>query len=254
MTAFQQRHAVVSGGGTGLGAAVATALMEAGHRVTVLGRTEALLRTVVGDRANGLAITADVTDRAAVDQAVAQAVKAFGAVEITVANAGASESAPFEGVDNAHWDRMLAVNLTGVFHLFQATLSPMRETGWGRLIAVSSTAGLKGYPYVSPYCAAKHGVIGLVRALAIETARDGVTVNAICPGFAETPMLDRAIDNITGFSPRTKHEAQAVLQRHNPQGRFVKPQEVAAAALYLCSDGADCVTGQALSLSGGEVM
>ncbi len=144
------------------------------------------------------------------------------------------------------------MNLTGVFHTWQAGLAPMVAARWGRLIAVASTAGLKGYRYVTAYCAAKHGVIGLTRALAQETARTGVTVNAVCPGYTDTPMLERSVDNIMAKTGRSRAEAEAVLLASNPQGRFIEPAEVAATVLWLCSDAAGSVTGQAISVSGGE--
>ncbi len=247
------RHAVVSGGGTGLGAAIAKSLLQAGARVTVLGRRVAPLEAVVAGDPQGQAIAADVTDRPGLEAALGGAVKMFGPPEIVVANAGAADSAPFEKIDQAHWDDMLAVNLTGVFNLFQATLPALRQAGWGRMVAVASVAGLKGYPYVAPYCAAKHGVIGLVRALAAETAKAGVTVNAVCPGYSETPMLDDAIANISQTTGRSPDEARQALARLNPQGRFIQPEEVADAVLWLCGDHAASVTGQALSLSGGEI-
>ena len=147
---------------------------------------------------------------------------------------------------------MLDVNLGGVFTTWQAGLAPMLAAGWGRLIAVASTAGLKGYPYVTGYCAAKHGVVGLTRALALETARTGVTVNAVCPGYTPTPMLERSIETIMAKTGRCRAEAEAPLLAANPQGRFIEPDEVAAAVLWLCGDGAASVTGQAISVSGGE--
>jgi len=247
------RHAIVSGGGSGLGAAIAKALLQQGARVTVLGRQAAALEAVLAGDPQGQALVADVTERSGLDDALDRAAKTFGPPEIVVANAGAADSAPFDKVDRAHWDQMLAVNLTGVFNLFQATLPALRQAGWGRMIAVASTAGLKGYAYVAPYCAAKHGTVGLVRALAAETARDGVTVNAVCPGFAETPMLDRSIANIAKTTGRSEEEARQALLRTNPQGRFVQPEEVADAVLWLCGEHASAFTGQALSLSGGEV-
>ena len=147
---------------------------------------------------------------------------------------------------------MVDLNLGGVFATWQAALAPMLDAGWGRLVAIASTAGLKGYPYVAGYCAAKHGVIGLTRALALETAKTGVTVNAVCPGYMLTPMLERSIETIMAKTGRTRAEAEAPLLAANPQGRFIEPDEVAAAVLWLCSDAAASVTGQAISVSGGE--
>jgi NAD(P)-dependent dehydrogenase (short-subunit alcohol dehydrogenase family) len=176
----------------------------------------------------------------------------WGAPSIVVANAGSAVSRLFLKTSPADFAGMVDLNLGGVFATWQAGLAPMLEAGWGRLIAVASTAGLKGYPYVSAYCAAKHGVIGLTRALALETARTGVTVNAICPGYTRTPMLERSLETIMAKTGRSRAEAEAPLLAANPQGRFIEPDEVAATALWLCGDGAASVTGQAISISGGE--
>jgi NAD(P)-dependent dehydrogenase (short-subunit alcohol dehydrogenase family) len=148
---------------------------------------------------------------------------------------------------------MLDVNLKGVFATWQAGLPAMLERGWGRLIAIASTAGLKGYAYVTGYCAAKHGVIGLTRALAQETAQSGVTVNAICPGYTRTPLLERSLDTIVAKTGRARAEAEATLLAANPQGRFIEPEEVAATVLWLCGAGAASVTGQAIAIAGGEI-
>ena len=239
------RSVLITGGGSGVGAAMATAFADAGARVTIAGRTLEPLQRVAGRRM--AAIQADVTSEASVSSLFAEA----GPQDIVVANAGASESAPFAKTTSEAWERMLAVNLTGVFLTLREGLRQMGD--WGRLISVASTAGLKGYAYVAPYAAAKHGVIGLTRSLALETARKGITVNAICPGFLDSDMTERNVAEIARTTGRTAEEARAGLARFNPQGRLILPSEVAAAALWLCGPGSDAVNGQAISLSGGEV-
>lgn len=185
---------------------------------------------------------------------VATATAAFGPLDILVANAGTAESAPLAKVDLARWQRMVEANLTSAFLSAKAALSDIaRSQGGGRIVFIASTAGLKGYPYVAPYCAAKHGVIGLARALALELAPRGATVNAVCPGFTETPMLAASLANIAGKTGRTQAEAEADLKRLNPQGRFIRPDEVADTVLWLCTPAAQSITGQAISVSGGEV-
>lgn len=238
------RSVLITGGGSGVGAAMATAFADAGARVTIAGRTLEPLQGVAGRRM--AAIQADVTSEASVSSLFAEA----GPQDIVVANAGASESAPFAKTTSEAWERMLAVNLTGVFLTLREGLRRMGD--WGRLISVASTAGLKGYAYVAPYAAAKHGVIGLTRSLALETARKGITVNAICPGFLDSDMTERNVAEIARTTGRTAEEARAGLARFNPQGRLILPSEVAAAALWLCGPGSDAVNGQAISLSGGE--
>lgn len=247
------RHALVSGGGTGIGAAVALALADAGGRVAITGRRSEPLVAIAARHTRIRCVQGDVTDPASVAALVATATAIHGHPDIVVANAGAVIARPFMKMTAGDLQLMLAVNLVGVFNLWHAALAPMIEAGWGRLVAIASTAGLKGYAYVSAYCAAKHGAVGLTRALALETANTGVTVNAVCPGYTDTPMLADSIAKIKVRTGRSQTEAEAALRAANPQGRFIRPQEVAATVLWLCSAGAASITGQAISVSGGEV-
>jgi len=245
-------RALVTGGGRGIGREIASALTRSGAIVTVLGRHRPALDDVVAAAEAAFAVVADVADQAAVNAAIAEASQRQP-VDILIANAGIAESAPFGKSDAALFRRMMDVNFMGVVHTIQAVLPSMRDRRHGRIVAVASTAGLKGYAYVSAYVAAKHAVVGLVRSLAIELATTNVTVNAVCPGFTDTDLVAGSIDNIMKKTGRSHTEAVAELAKHNPQGRLVTPEEVADAVLWLCGEGAGAITGQAIAVAGGEV-
>lgn len=240
------RHAIVTGGGRGIGAAIARALHARGARVTLLGRNLAALDRVAAE-INAHAVAVDITDEASVSGAFLH----VGAADILVNNAGAAASAPFERTDAALWERMLAVNLSGAFLCTQQVLPAMRAAKWGRIVNVASTAALKGYPYVTAYCAAKHGLLGFTRALALETKRDGVTVNAVCPGFTETDLLAQSLAEIQRATGRSAEEARAQLLRDTPHGKFATPEEVAAAVVQFCLPAAASKTGEAIVVEGG---
>jgi NAD(P)-dependent dehydrogenase (short-subunit alcohol dehydrogenase family) len=252
---FSGRHALVTGGGSGIGAAIARQLVAAGAKVTVMGRRHDVLDALVAAAPDQFhAVVADVADATQVTAAFASARNRFGPVQILINNAGQAASAPILKTDEALWQQMLAVNLTGTFLCSQAALPDMLQAGWGRVVNMASTAGLTGYAYVSAYCAAKHGVIGLTRALALEVAKKGITVNAVCPGYTDTDLLSDSIDNIMQKTGRSADAARAGFAAGNPQGRLVQPLEVADTVLWLCGTGASAVTGQSIPVCGGEIM
>lgn len=242
------RHAVVTGGGSGIGAAIARALVNEGHRVTLMGRNLQRLQAQAQALGDVLVQVCDVGDEASVQAAF----DAVAPVDLLINNAGQVETAPLAKTSLEAWQLMLNVNLTGTFLCSRAVIPGMRERSFGRIVNVASTAGLKGYAYVAAYCAAKHGVVGMTRALALELARSGITVNAICPGYTETEIVASAIENIQAKTGRTAEEARAELAKANPQGRLITPEEVAASVLWLTRPEAGGVNGQAIAVCGGE--
>jgi NAD(P)-dependent dehydrogenase (short-subunit alcohol dehydrogenase family) len=264
MTEMQRlpgRHAVITGAGRGIGASIAERLAQEGVRLTLLGRSLQPLQELAARLpaiAQALTLSCDVSDEASVAQAFAAAQTHHGAVNLLINNAGQALSAPIARTTLAQWQQMLAVNLTGSFLCIQAALPAMRVAAAAgtpcRIVNIASTAGLRGYAYVAAYTAAKHGVIGLTRALALELATQAITVNAVCPGYTDTDLVQQSLDRIVAKTGRSRDEALAELTRSNPQGRLVSPAEVADSVAWLCGDAASSITGQAISVSGGEVM
>lgn len=249
------RHALVTGAGRGIGAAIAERLIADGATVSLLGRNAEVLDALAAKLGKSAqTVTADVSDEAQMRAAVAKASEQFGAIDILVNNAGQASSAPLHKAAEDLWTSMLAVNLSGTYYGIRAVLPSMLERNFGRIVNVVSTAGLVGYPYVTAYCAAKHGVIGLTRALALEVAGRAITVNAVCPGYTDTDMVRDTIANIRAKTGRSEEEALAALVAHNPQRRLIKAEEIANTVAWLCVPGSESVTGQAIAVAGGEVM
>jgi len=253
--ALAGKHAVVTGASRGIGAVTAVALAAAGAQVTLMARDEPSLARVADPlgRESACAVVADVTDGASVRSAFGAARSRFGPVHILVNNAGLAESAKFTDTDEALWNRIIGVNLTGAYRCARECVPDMLERRFGRIVNVASVAGLRGAAYVSAYAASKHALIGLTRSLALEYAAQNFTVNAVCPGYVDTDLTHNAVRNISSKTGRSASEALAALIATNPQRRLIQPEEVAHTVLWLCCPGTESITGQSIVLAGGGV-
>lgn len=243
------KRALVTGGGRGIGEAIARELAGAGAHVVVCGRGAADIERVAGD-IQGTAVRADLLDRGSTDRMIEQA----GAIDILINNAGLAESAPLDKTSDDMWDRIMELDATAPFRITRSIVPHMIARGWGRVVNVASNAGVSGYAYTAAYCAAKHALVGMTRALAIDLARTGVTINALCPGWVETRMVEEAVARIVGKTGRSEKEARASLAGMSPQRRMIEPSEVAHAALMLCAEGARGIHGQTLVIDGGAIL
>lgn len=251
---LKDKHALVTGAGGGIGSAIARLLDQQGVKVTLLGRNIEKLNAVASELNNSNIVQADVTDDLSVKDAISRARETFGPIEILINNAGMAKSSPYLELSSELWHDTIAVNLNGVHYCSQAVLPDMISKGWGRIINIASTAAQKGHAYVSAYVAAKHAVLGLTRSLALEFAKNHITVNAICPGYTDTQMVEDAIENIVTLTGRSESDALAELVKNNPQKRLIQPGEIAESVHWLCQPAAASITGQAISIAGGEVM
>jgi NAD(P)-dependent dehydrogenase (short-subunit alcohol dehydrogenase family) len=249
------RHAAVTGGGRGIGASVAALLVKLGASVTIMGRDQKTLDAKAAELgAQVFAQRIDVSDPSVIEASFKAAAAKFGPVSILINNAGIAKAAPFHKTDLAFWNQIMATDLTGAFLCTAQVTKGMTEAGYGRIVNIASTAGMTGIAYCTAYCAAKHGLIGLTRSLAKEMAKTAVTVNAVCPGYTETDIVTETLDNIVAKTGRSREEALKTITAHNPQGRLIKPEEVAEAVAWLCLPASQSVTGQSILVAGGELM
>jgi 3-hydroxybutyrate dehydrogenase len=257
---LKNRLALITGGGRGIGRAIALTFAQEGADITVAARTLAQVESVAQEITNQfpvkvLPVSCDVSDVRSVEQMFARVSEFFGReVDVLVNNAGIAESAPITKTDDELWNRHLAINLSGSFYCTRAALPAMMAQNWGRVINVASIAGKTGAPYIAAYSASKHGLLGLTRSTALEVAAKGITANAICPGYVDTEMTSRGVENITRKTGRSAAEAMAAIRKMSPQDRLVTAEEVAALALLLASDEGGAINGQAINIDGGSVL
>jgi len=248
-----RKHAVVTGGGTGVGEAIALKLADESNLVTILGRRKEPLKIVANKHKNINWKVCDISKSKEVESCYNDIRSAYGNINIVIANAGIADSKPFHKMLVSDITSLMEVNLIGVFNAFQCAFKDMKADNWGRMIAIASTAGLKGYSYVSAYSASKHAVVGLIKSLALELAGKGITVNSVCPSYIDTPMTDRTIKNITELTNISKEEAIKELVKLNPQKRLIKPMEVAKVVSWICNENSSSINGQNIPIAGGEI-
>ena len=256
---LQGQHAMVTGGSRGIGAAISNILAHLGANISLTGRTQDTL----DEQANHLKseygvevfmTTGDMSQEPDVEKCFAGAVDALGDITILINNAGVGKSAPFHRMETEFWNMTIGLNLTGTYLCTKQVFGKMRDAGYGRIVNISSTVGLRGYPYIAAYCASKHGVIGLTRTLALEAVKKGITVNAICPGYTDTDLVAEAVDSIVGKTGRKRDDIQSEIDNMSPMGRMVTPEEVAETTGWLCLPSSASITGQAIVIAGGAVM
>lgn len=254
MYSLNEKHVVITGASRGIGAAIADSFDQLGAKLTLIGRSQEALAKKCSTLQSATAKCLDVTDETGVETAFAEITATSGQIDILINNAGAAESTPIHKMTSADWHHMINTNLNSSYFCTRQVVDNMRKNNWGRIINIASTAGLTGYSYVTAYCAAKHGVVGFTKALALELAQTGITVNTVCPGFTETDLLQDSIKKIMDKTGMSQTDAEESLKKHNPQNRLIQPSEVADTVIWLCSSGAESITGQAIAVAGGEIL